>query len=478
MPHLNSPNSDISIESTSRISSSNKDPHTVDGILKDVVKPFGIWQFIVLMLSVWSDVPAAIFPIFGNSVPSKFHCQMEPNIQKELLFDQTNVTLTGLSLHRIKGPLEISDNKYGVPFGTVAAAIGPWGNQTATPGCHRYKRNYTRIGRLQELFLVTESTSVKACPQGYVCEMDKYQYPLSIVIEWDLVCDKEWLAPLSTSMYMLGMVPGFWIVGITADSIGRKATTFAFWALQVVFGISCSFAPNFITYAVLRFVLGLASVARANALLVLSVELTIAKYGFVVPSSMCIVQSPIKTTLEDFCKHLSLIIAEEEENEVSKEAPQTYYYRFFDQLRQPYCTLHLAKVSLIATFSFNAQAACLFGMLLYARTVRVYVYLVALANNFTGIPGAGLSAVLYAKIRRCKLPLMMTYICSAFCLALGGICDDIVRALYSNLGLILCTAISNMVFTCTPEIFPSCIRSQGLGNAAGLGRFGAAWEPL
>nr|CDS17205.1 solute carrier family 22 [Echinococcus granulosus] len=481
MPHLNSPNSAISIESTSRISSSNKDPHTVDGILKDVVKPFGIWQFIVLMLSVWSYVPAAIFPIFGNSVPSKFHCQMEPNIHKMLLFDQTNATLTGLSLHRPKGPLEISDNKYGVPFDTVAAAIGPWGNQTATPGCHRYKRNYTRIGRLQELFWVTESTSVEACPQGYVYEMDKYQYPSSIVIEWDLVCDKEWLAPLSTSMYMLGMVPGFWIGGITADSIGRRATTFAFWVLQVVVGISCSFAPNFVTYAVLRFVLGLASVARANALLVLSVELTIVKYRFVVSSSMCIVQSSIKTTLEDFRKYLSLIIAEEEENEVSKETPQTYFYRFFDQLRQPYRTFHLAKVSLIATFLFGTQAACLFGMLLYARIVRGYVYLVALANNFTGIPGAVLSAVLYAKIRRRKLPLMMTYICAAFCLALGGICaavkvptDDIVLAVYSNLGLMLCTAISNMVFTYIPELFPSCIRSQGLGNAAGLGRFGAA----
>ncbi|EUB64421.1 Solute carrier family 22 member [Echinococcus granulosus] len=530
MPHLNSPNSAISIESTSRISSSNKDPHTVDGILKDVVKPFGIWQFIVLMLSVWSYVPAAIFPIFGNSVPSKFHCQMEPNIHKMLLFDQTNATLTGLSLHRPKGPLEISDNKYGVPFDTVAAAIGPWGNQTATPGCHRYKRNYTRIGRLQELFWVTESTSVEACPQGYVYEMDKYQYPSSIVIEWDLVCDKEWLAPLSTSMYMLGMVPGFWIGGITADSIGRRATTFAFWVLQW---------------------------PRANALLVLSVELTIVKYRFVVSSSMCIVQSSIsralatlaayfipywrwlhlaiisplalgipqfwilpesprwllskkrwneaadvlykgylintggryfcqgkknrETTLEDFRKYLSLIIAEEEENEVSKETPQTYFYRFFDQLRQPYRTFHLAKVSLIATFLFGTQAACLFGMLLYARIVRGYVYLVALANNFTGIPGAVLSAVLYAKIRRRKLPLMMTYICAAFCLALGGICaavkvptDDIVLAVYSNLGLMLCTAISNMVFTYIPELFPSCIRSQGLGNAAGLGRFGAA----
>ncbi|VDK33388.1 unnamed protein product [Taenia asiatica] len=557
MARLSSANSEIVVESASRISSSNSHPHTVDDILEDIVKPFGTWQFVVLMLSVWSDVPAAMFPIFGNTVPSKFHCRMEPNIQKILLFDQTNATLIGPDLHRPKSLLKSSDNQYGVPFDTVAEAIGPWGNQTSTPGCHRYKRNYSGVQRLQELFWVAKSASVEACPQGYVYEVDKYQYPSSIVIEWDLVCGKEWLVPLSTSMYMLGMVPGFWIGGIAADSIGRRKTTFFFWVLQVTVGVACTFAPNFTSYTILRFFLGLTSVARANALLVLSIEMTTAKYRFIVSSSMCIVQSSISRalatlaayfipywrwlhlaiisplalgipqfwilpesprwllskkrwneaadvlyrgylintgdycfcrgkkdrdfTLEDFCKYLSLIIEEEEEKEMSKETPRTYCYQVFDRLRQPYRTFHLTKISLIATFLFSAQAACLFGMLLYARIVRGNVYLVTLINNLTGIPGAVLSAVLYAKVRRRKLPLMVTYICAAFCLALGGIyavvtssADDIVLTVCSNLGLTLATAISNMALTYIPELFPSCIRSQGLGNAAGLGRFGAA----
>lgn len=558
MPHFSTTNSEILVENSSRTSSSNPNPYTVDGILENIVKPFGIWQFVVLMLSAWSDVPAAIFPIFGNTVPSKFHCRMEPNIQKMLLLDQTNATPTSPGLYRPKRHLESSDNQYGVSFDTVAAAIGPWGNQTATPGCHRYKRNYARVQRLQELFWVAKTTSVEACPQGYVYEVDKYQYPSSIVIEWDLVCDKEWLVPLSSSMYMLGMVPGFWIGGVAADSIGRRRTTFSFWVIQVIVGVACSFAPNFTSYAILRFFLGLTSVARANALLVLSVEMTTAKYRFIVSSSMCIVQSSISRalatlaayfipywrwlhlaiisplilgilqfwilpesprwllskkrwkeaadvlykgylintgdycfyrgkknrdfTLEDFRKYLSVIIeGEEEEKEFGKEIPRTYCYQFFDRLRQPYRTFLLAKISLIATFIFSAQAACLFGMLLYARVVRGYVYLVALINNLTGIPGAVLSAVLYAKIRRRKLPLIVTYICAAFCLALGGIYavvtaspDDTVLTVCSNLGLVLSTAINNMVLTYIPELFPSCIRSQGLGNAIGLGRFGAA----
>ncbi|VDD76019.1 unnamed protein product [Mesocestoides corti] len=527
---------------------------TVDGLLEDVVKPFGCWQFVVLMLGICTDIPAAIFPIYANSVPSKFRCQVEPHIQQLLLANQTDFVNLNSGVLDPKGPPELVGNQYAFPFDDIAAATGPWGNQTKAPGCFRYKRDYDRVKRLEEFFSVPKSVSVEACPHGYVYEADKFQYPSGIVIEWDLVCDREWLAPLSTSLYMLGMVPGFWIGGILADSIGRRPTALAFWTLQVVVGVLCSFAPNFTSYAVFRFLLGLTSVARANVLLILPGELTVAKYRFIVSSSMCIVQSfinralvtlvayflpywrwvhlaitsplaigilqiwllpesprwllakgrheeamdtlykgylinrrgwfcwkqpkPRNLTLTEFRNHFFL--DSEGVDKDDKEKRRNPCVRFLDGLRRPYQTAYLTRVSLIATFLFTAQAACLFGVLLYARIIRSYVYLVAFINNLTGIPGAFLSAILYAKIRHRKLPLMIVYLCASFCLAAGGIyalltphSNDIGLTISSNLGLILCTAITNMILTYIPELYPSCIRSQGLGNAAGLGRFGA-----
>ena len=184
-------------------------------------------------------------------------------------------------------------------------------------------------------------------------------------------------------------------------------------------------------------------------------------------------------TLEDFKSYLAAAnVANVKDN---NQVPKSYgCSHFIDRLRRPYSTRYLLKISLIGTLLFTSQGACLFGVLLYARIVRDYVYLVALINNLTGIPGAALSAILYAKIRRRKLPLVVTYISAALCMAFGGIyasinkaSDDIVLSICSNLGLVLCTASCNMILTYIPELFPTRIRSQGLGNAAGLGRFGA-----
>lgn len=539
-------------DADSNSKSFNSEPPTVDAILQDVVKPFGLWQIAILTLCIFTDIPTIIFPIYGDSMPSKFHCQMEPHIQDMLLPNQTK------QVRQPKGPLELSENSYPVSFDKVASAIGPWGNQTSKPGCQRYKRNYSNITSLNQLFLYARRAPVEACPWGYVYVADKYQYPSGIVIEWDLVCDREWLVPLSTSMYMLGMMPGMWIGGIAADAVGRRPTANIFWGLQMIVGIACSFAPDIITFVILRFLLGLATVARANALLILPVELTTAKYRFIISSSMCVVQglfirglatlaayyipywrwlhlaivAPLSLgilqfwilpesprwliskkriveaadvlyrgylinsrgwrfwrknhstdlNLSDFINYFSANFEEkiEEEEEEEEEKRSSCCRSLWNQLKQPYQTKYMLRISVNATFLFTAQAACLIGVMLYARIVRGYVYIVALINNLTGIPGTFLSAILYAKLRRRRMPLLVISILATLSLVVGGAYaviagsgNDIVLTISSNIALTLCTAISNMILTYIPELFPSCIRSQGLGNAAGIGRLGA-----
>ncbi|VDL57805.1 unnamed protein product [Hymenolepis diminuta] len=551
MPDLRTHDSEMSVEDAESTSGSFKlEPPKVDAVLQDVVKPFGFWQIAILTLCIFTDIPTIIFPIYGDSMPSKFHCQMEPHIQEMLLPNKT--TPAPSNIHQPKGPLELSGNSYPVSFDKVASAIGPWGNQTKKPGCHRYKRNYSNITSLNQLFLDVKPGPLEACPWGYVYEADEYQYPSGIAIEWDLVCDREWLVSLSTSMYMFGMMPGMWIGGMAADAIGRRPTANLFWVFQMVVGIACSFAPDIITFVVFRFLLGFATVARANALLILPVELTTAKYRYIISSSMCVVQgllirglatlaayyipywrwlhlaivAPLtlgvlqfwiipesprwllskKRTVEaaevlyrgylinlrcwrfwrsnesaklhlgDFINYFSSTFEEKTE----EEKPMNCCRSFCTQLKQPYHTKYLLKVSVISTFLFTAQAACLIGVMLYARIVKGYVYIVALINNLTGIPGTVLSAILYAKIRRRRMPLLITSVLATLSLVFGGAYaavessgNDIILTISSNIALILCTAISNMILTYVPELYPSCIRSQGLGNAAGIGRLGA-----
>nr|VZI36086.1 unnamed protein product [Spirometra erinaceieuropaei] len=579
---------DQSNDESSSVTKRGKQTRNVDDLLTEVVKPFGWWQFIVTMLAVWCDIPAAIFPVYGNSVP-KFRCAADPSVEALLLRNSSSLNVPTY-VFSPKGPATMIGNQYIHDFDTIAASIGPWPrNKNASGlddtdeelyGCYRYKRDWGKISNVSQLIGMSSlppTTELETCQAGYVYEVDEFQYPSGIVIEWDLVCEKEWLAPLSTSVYMLGMVPGFWIGGWCADALGRRPTALGFLIAQILSGLLCTLAPHFAVYATFRFFLGMTTVARSNVLLILPVELTLARYRFIVTSSTCIVQSfinramtalaayfipywrwlhlatlaPLLIGLLQVCylpesprwllgqeksKEAALVLYKgyllnrrglkcwrkpqgrvltleefeqffedpchtaekqstdssydlDDSSDASQRRKSTNDFRSFfslrtvwNGLRKPYSSMRLARISLIATFLFAAQTACLYGVLLYARIIRSYVYLVALINNLTGIPGAILSSILYARIRHRKRPLMTVYACAFLALAIGGIyawlfplSNDVVLTVCSNLGLILSTAITNMLLTYIPELYPSCIRSQGLGNAAGLGRIGAAF---
>ena len=145
----------------------------------------------------------------------------------------------------------------------------------------------------------------------------------------------------------------------------------------------------------------------------------------------------------------------------------------------PYQTKSIAKCSLICTLLFVGQLCSFFGLLFYTRVVRGSVYYVALLNAATAIPAIVISTVLYSKIKRRKLPLMSSYGASALILLVGGTYavvakpeSEIPLIVCCNIALVLLGSTLSMLFIYTPELFPS-IRTQGLGNAAGLGRIGS-----
>lgn len=57
--------------------------------------------------------------------------------------------------------------------------------------------------------------TVKACDDNFVFDHTEIQQ--SIVTEWDLVCEKEWLAKLCQPTFMLGVLIGALVFGDIAD---------------------------------------------------------------------------------------------------------------------------------------------------------------------------------------------------------------------------------------------------------------------
>lgn len=99
--------------------------------------------------------------------------------------------------------------------------------------------------------------TVRACNGNFVYDhTEVYQ---SIVTDWDLVCEKEWLAKLCQPTFMLGVLIGALLFGDLADRVGRVRIMMFTSLSQFVLGVSVAFSGNYYIFVVLRFLLAMVS---------------------------------------------------------------------------------------------------------------------------------------------------------------------------------------------------------------------------
>lgn len=95
-----------------------------------------------------------------------------------------------------------------------------------------------------------------------VCDTFLYDHTevqSSIVTNWDLVCEKEWLAKLCQPTFMLGVLIGALVFGDIADRVGRVKIMMVTSLCQFVFGVAVAFSGNYYIFVVLRFLLAMVS---------------------------------------------------------------------------------------------------------------------------------------------------------------------------------------------------------------------------
>ncbi|KAF5290279.1 hypothetical protein FQR65_LT11613 [Abscondita terminalis] len=89
---------------------------------------------------------------------------------------------------------------------------------------------------------------------GYIYDYTKYKS--SIVIEWNLVCNRAYLTALGDSIFMLGVLLGSIVFGALSDKLGRRIIFFSSLVIQVIFGVLMAIAPEFWSYSIFRLVVG------------------------------------------------------------------------------------------------------------------------------------------------------------------------------------------------------------------------------
>ena len=71
------------------------------------------------------------------------------------------------------------------------------------------------------------------CPANDASKCSKINFAnveeeTTIVSEWDLICDREWLAGATMSAFMAGVMFGAPLLGMASDAIGRRKGAFTY----------------------------------------------------------------------------------------------------------------------------------------------------------------------------------------------------------------------------------------------------------
>ncbi|XP_033890073.1 organic cation/carnitine transporter 2-like isoform X1 [Acipenser ruthenus] len=129
--------------------------------------------------------------------------------------------------------------------------------------CSRYK--WVNTSRTEFL------NDTESCLDGW--EYSTERYTSTIVTEWNLVCEKDWKAPLSTSIFFVGVLVGCIASGHLSDRYGRKVVLFLTMALQTVFSLIQVFSNSWEMFCVLNFLIGLGQISNYASAFVLGTEL-------------------------------------------------------------------------------------------------------------------------------------------------------------------------------------------------------------
>ncbi|XP_051954808.1 solute carrier family 22 member 16-like [Xyrauchen texanus] len=169
----------------------------------------------------------------------KFICDAPPNITDVLYGNHSSTSLIDIWTHYKPGA------------GPVVVQTAR-GDQWELSSCFKT----LRVDAINFQYEFFGNKTVVSC-SGFVYDHSEVQQ--SIVTEWDLVCEKEWLAKLTQPTFMLGVLIGALVFGDIADRIGRRPILIATSLCQFAFGILVAFTGNYYLFVAMRFLLATVS---------------------------------------------------------------------------------------------------------------------------------------------------------------------------------------------------------------------------
>nr|XP_030725537.1 solute carrier family 22 member 5 isoform X2 [Globicephala melas] len=398
--------------------------------------------------------------------------------------------------------------------------------------CRRYRLativNFSALGLEPGRDVDLEQLEQEGCLDGW--EFNRDIYLSTIVTEWNLVCEDDWKAPLTVSLFFGGVLVGSFISGQLSDRFGRKNVLFVTMGMQTGFSFLQIFSKNFEMFAMLFFLVGVGQISNYVAAFVLGTEILgksvriifstlgvciFYAFGYMllplfahfirdwrmlllaltVPGVLCfplwwfIPESPRWLISQGRFKEAEVIIRRaakingiiapstifdsSELQDLSSKKQQSH--SILDLLR----TQNIRMVTIMSIILWMTISVGYFGLSLDTPNLHGNVYLNCFLSAVVEVPAYVLAWLLLQHLPRRYSMATALFLGGSVLLFVQLVPPDLyyLATILVMVGKFGVTAAFSMVYVYTAELYPTVVRNMGVGVSSTASRLGSILSP-
>uniref|UniRef100_A0A4W2D302 Solute carrier family 22 member 5 n=1 Tax=Bos indicus x Bos taurus TaxID=30522 RepID=A0A4W2D302_BOBOX len=368
--------------------------------------------------------------------------------------------------------------------------------------CRRYRLammvNFSELGLEPGRDVDLEQLEQEGCLDGWEFSQDIYLS--TIVTEWNLVCEDDWKAPLTISLFFVGVLMGSFISGQLSDRFGRKNVLFVTMGMQTGFSFLQIFSKNFEMFTVLFFLVGMGQISNYVAAFVLGTEILgkdwrMLLLALTVPGVLCaalwwfIPESPRWLISQGRFQEAEVIIRRaaktngiiapstifdsSELQDLSSKKQQSH--SILDLIR----TRNIRMITVMSIILWLTISVGYFGLSLDTPNLHGDVYLNCFLSAVVEVPAYVLAWLLLRHLPRRYSMATALFLGGSVLLFVQLVPPELyyLATVLVMVGKFGVTAAFSMVYVYTAELYPTVVRNMGVGVSSTASRLGSILSP-
>uniref|UniRef100_A0AAA9TJX3 Solute carrier family 22 member 5 n=1 Tax=Bos taurus TaxID=9913 RepID=A0AAA9TJX3_BOVIN len=347
--------------------------------------------------------------------------------------------------------------------------------------CRRYRLammvNFSELGLEPGRDVDLEQLEQEGCLDGWEFSQDIYLS--TIVTEWNLVCEDDWKAPLTISLFFVGVLMGSFISGQLSDRFGRKNVLFVTMGMQTGFSFLQIFSKNFEMFTVLFFLVGMGQISNYVAAFVLGMAISLE---FIPESPRWLISQGRFQEAEVIIRRAaktngiiapSTIFDSSELQDLSSKKQQSH--SILDLIR----TRNIRMITVMSIILWLTISVGYFGLSLDTPNLHGDVYLNCFLSAVVEVPAYVLAWLLLRHLPRRYSMATALFLGGSVLLFVQLVPPELyyLATVLVMVGKFGVTAAFSMVYVYTAELYPTVVRNMGVGVSSTASRLGSILSP-